>query len=334
MKCKSLLILAVLVFICTPIWAQKKKNNTKAATQSNAEKMGYARTNKYWGPGTYYLYAPGKPNNKMANNTESAMRDLIGISDTDLYTEIAKQGFVEIPKKESVKTWFNRTKNKERSYYYSSDKSYVLETSVKDMYKSPTMENGKYAYASHAVSRLILIPKQDSLKVIEAAWQFLRDLKEMNVLLSSFGSNFKKADPKAFPIQRTGTAGWTGLRAGSWSLTTVDGKLQGHWEANEDILRRTIAMPELEVSITGVEVDFFYTLIIKLEKEGYVLNYSVGTILLGELEPSNSWVKEYLSQQKEYNMGVKADKDNVEVYRKAPFPPVLKDLNTLLHIKK
>lgn len=72
---------------------------------------------------------------------------------------------------------------------------------------------------------------------------------------------------------------------------------------------------------------------VKLEKEGYVLNYSVGTVLFGELEPSNSWAKEYPRQQKEYNGGVKVDKDNVEVYEKAPFPPTLENLNTLLHIK-
>lgn len=333
MKSKLLFFLPVLIFICTPIWAQKSKTKTPTSTKSNAEKMGYARTNKYWGPGTYYLYAPGKPNKKMVNNSESAMRDLIGISDADLYTEIAKQGFVEIPKKESVKTWFNRTKNKERNYYYSSDKSYILQTSVKDMHNSPRMENGEYASASHAVNRWVLIPKKDSLKVMDATWQFLRDLKEMDVLLTNFVSNFKKADPKAFPIQRAGTAGWTGLRAGSWALTMVDGKPQGHWEASEDIIRRTIGMPEFELKILSLEVDFYYILHVKLEKEGYVLNYSVGTVLFGELEPSDSWAKEYPRQQKEYNGGVKTDKDNVEVYKKAPFPPVLEDLNKLLHIK-
>lgn len=335
MKYKLIFLFAVLIFCGNPIWAQKQKSKPKstATPLSNAEKMGYARTNKYWGPGTYYLYAPGKPNNKMVNNSETAMRDLTGISEDDLYTEIAKQGFVEIPKKESTKTWFNRTKDKDRKYYYSSDKSYIIEPSVKDMYNSPRMENGKYAYATHSVVRWVLIPKEDSLKVIDAVWQYLRNLREMDVLLSTFGSTFKKADPKAFPIQQAGTAGWTGLRAGSWVLTVTDGKPKGHWEANEVIVRRTIGMPEFELIILGVELDFFYSLKVKLEKEGYVLSYTVGASNFADLEPSNSWAKEYPSNQKNYNAGLKSDKDNVAVYKKAPLPPTLEDLNKLLHIK-
>jgi hypothetical protein len=229
MKQKIILPFLVLVLICTSALAQKaktvaKKPTTSTGALSTAEKMGYVRTNKYWGPGTFYLYAPGKSNNKMANTPESAMRDLTGLMDEDFYKELEKQGFVEVPKKEALKTWFNNSKNKDKKYYYSPDKSYILEPAIKDMWRSPKMESGKLAFVTHSMTRWILIPKEDSLKVEEAIWQYLRDLREMKVLLSTFGSNFKKADPKAFPIQRVGTAGWNGLRAGSWALTMEGGK--------------------------------------------------------------------------------------------------------------
>ncbi len=310
-----------------------KKPAASVTGQSNAEKMGYARTNKYWGPGTFYLYAPGKPNNKMANNAESAIRDLTGISDVDFYAELAKEGFTEIPKKESVKTWFNDTKDKERKYYYSSDKSYVLEPSIKDMYRSPATENGKYAFASHTVIRWVLIPREDSLKVMEAIWQYLRDLNEMKVLLSTYASNFKKADPKAYPIQRAGSAGWTGLRAGTFVLKMVDGKPKGYWERNEDIVRRTIGMAEFHLVILGVEADFGYSLNVKLQKEGYVLSYIVMANNFGDLEPGNTWAKQYPIDLKNYLAGVKMDKDNVNTYKTAPLPPKLEDLNKVLHMK-
>jgi len=328
----------VLICFVLSVSAQTSKNTTKkpaatASGQSNAEKMGYARTNKYWGPGTFYLYAPGKPNNKMANNAESAMRDLTGISEEDLYKELARQGFAEIPKKDAGKTWFNESKDKETKYYYSSDKSYVLVAHTKDMYRSPVTENGKYAFASHSVNRWVLYPKEDSVKVLDAVWQYLRDLDEMKVILSSFASDFKKADPKAYPIQQVGSSGWTSLRAGTFVLKMVDGKPKGYWERNIDILRRTIGMPEFHLEVSGMETDFWYGLNVKLKKEGYVLNYSVLASNLGDLEPANTWAKEYPRQVQAYNSGIKADKDAVNLYKTAPLPPKLEDLNKLMHIR-
>lgn len=324
MKQKLFFSFVAIFFFCVPVWAQK--------TLSNAEKMGYSRTNKYWGPGTFYLYAPGKPNNKMADNSVSHMRDLTGISAEDFYTEIAKQGFVEVPKKEEKK-WFNDTKNKNRKFYYSPDKSYILEPGIKDMFRSPATEDGKYAYASDYVSRFVLIPKADSLKVINEIWQFLRDLNEMKAILSIFGSNFKNADTKSYPIQRASSSGWTGMRAGSYVLVVQDGKSIIKWENNETIIRRTIGKPEFELHVLGQETDFVYSLVVRLQKEGYVLIYNVLACNFGDLEPGNNWTKEYPNKVKEYNLGVKKDKDNVDIYKKAPFPPVLEDLNKLLHIK-
>jgi len=306
--------------------------STCAQSKSNAEKMGYARTSKYWGPGTFYCYAPGKPNNAMANNKESAMRDLTGISADDFYKEIAKQGFVEVPKKD-VEKWFNENNSKDRKFYYAPDKSYILIPGIQGLSRSPATENGSGTLVSSSVSRTMLIPAQDSLKVIEAIWQYLRDLNEMKVIMSSFGSTFKKANPKAYPIEQAGASGWTSLRAGSFVLRTVDGKVTGNWESVEDIVRRTIGKPEFVLKILAMETDFGYTLFVKLQKEGYVLNYEVKANNFGDLEPGNNWQKEYPKNVEEYKTGVKMDKDAVNIYKKAPTPPVLQDLNKLLHIK-
>ena len=303
-----------------------------AQNKSNAEKMGYARTSKYWGPGTFYCYAPGKPNNSMANNKESAMRDLTGISSDDFFKEIAKQGFVEVPKKE-IKKWFNESNSKDLKFYYAPDKSYILTPEIQGLSRSPATENGYSALVSSSVKRTLLIPTQDSVKVMDAIWQFLRDLNEMKVIMSSFGSTFKKADPKAYPIEQAGASGWTSLRAGSFVLRTVDGKVTGTWERIEDIVRRTIGKPEFELRILGMETDFGDDLHVRLLKEGYVLNYVVLAANFGDLEPGNNWQKEYPNKVEEYKTGIKMDKDAVNVYKKAPMPPVLEDLNKLLHIK-
>jgi len=329
------LSLAMLTFLSATTVAQKPKTSSKKspsapAQLSNAEKMGYARTSKYWGTGTYYCYAPGSVNNKMANNAESAMRDLIGLFEDDIHKEIAKQGFVEVPKKE-VKKWFNENNSKDKVFYYAADKSYILQPVIQELYKSPAMPSGQLAKVSNALMRYVLIPKEDSLKVMDAVWQYLRDLKEMKVIMASFGSTFKNADPKAYPIQRAGSTGWTSMRAGTFVLKLVDGKPKGYWERNEDIVRRTIGKPGFELKILGQELGYGYALNVTLQKEGYVLEYFVYDIFFKELEPGTTWPMEYPTKLKEYQTAVKMD--NESLYKNAPLPPVLEDMNKLLHIK-
>jgi hypothetical protein len=329
---KKNLIYPLAILISVSAWAQKPKSTaTKTASAlSTAEKMGYARTSKYWGPSTYYVYAPGKLENKMANNSESAMRNLIGLMEADFNTEIVKQGFVEVPKKE-VKTWFNANNSKDKVFYYSADKSYILQPVLNELNRSQAMENGRYAKVSTDIMRYVLYPKEDSLKVMEAAWQYMRDLREMKVLLSSFGSTFKNADPKAYPIQRAGSTGWTSMRAGTFVLRMVDGKPKGNWQSNEDIVRRTIGKPGFELKILGMELGYYYSLRVTLQKEGYVLGYTVGNVFFRELEPGTTWPMHYPTLVKEYETGVKMD--NESLYKNAPLPPVLKSMNALLHIQ-
>ena len=333
MKQSLIFLFVLLIFTCMSAFAQKtnlKSTASKASTLSNADKMGYARTNQYWGPGTYYCFAPGAPNNRFANTPESAMRDLTGISQEDVNTELDKQGFVEVKKME-MKKWFNENNSKDKKLYYSADKSYVLCPQIKDMFNSA--ENGYIAYASSSMTRYVLIPIQDSTKVMDAIWQYLRDLNEMKVILSSFGSTFKKADPKSYPIQRTGSSGWTSMRAGTFVLKMVDGKAKGYWEYNENIVRRTIGKPEFKLEILAMESDFWYGMKVDLTKEGYVLYYSVVAGTMGDLEPSNNWTKEHKSLVAQYTGGVKMDKEAVDVFKKAPLPPLLLSMDKLLHLK-
>jgi len=333
---RTLIILLALFLINSSIWAQKPKakSTTKKepAQLSKAEKMGYQRTNKYYGPGTYYCYAPGKPINKMADNGITALRDLTGLMQDDFNTELTKQGFVEVAKND-VKKWFNENKSKDKKFYYAPDKSYILLSELEDLYNSPVMSEGQYAFATRGMIKYVLLPVADSLKVMEAIYQYLRDLNEMKVILGSYGSTFKNANPKIYPIQKAGTSGWTSGRAGSFVLIMVDGKPKILWERNEDIIRRNLGKPELKVEILGQETDFFYGLTIKLMKEGYVLTYQVLAGNISNLEPGTTWPQFYPTKVKEYQMGVKGDKDAVNLYKKAPFPPVLEDLNKFLHIQ-
>jgi hypothetical protein len=328
---KLIFSLLVLIFISTSVWSQKPKTNTKTTTgKSNAEKMGYARTNKYWGPGTYYCFAPGVPMAKMVNNQESAMRDLTGLSREDCYKELAKQGFVAVPPKE-VEKWFNENKSKDKEFFYSPDKSYILKPNFRDMYNSQTKDY--LPYSTDGVERFILVPKQDSLKVLEMAWQFLRDIYNMKVIMASFGSTFKKADPKAYPIQQAGASGWASMRAGSFVLKMVDGKAKGYYERIEDIVRRTIGNPEFDLRILATETDFGYSMRVNLQKEGYVVHYTVVAITLNNLEPGDNWKSRHKILVDEFNMGLKGEKTAVDAYKKAPVPVVLEDLDKVLHIK-
>lgn len=334
MKHRLILSMAALIFICAPTWAQKSKTSATKTTSflSNAEDMSYARATKYWGPGTFYLYAPGKPINKTANNALSNMRGLIGISREDCNTEIAKQSFSAVPETKK-KTWYKPLKGIGGKYYYSPDKSFIIEPIFEDLYMSPVKEDGKYAYATKGVVRHVLIPTENSDEVIEHIWQFLRDIKELGLGLGTFGSNFKNADPKAYPIQRVMSGSWTGFRAGSWLLRNNGGKVEGVWGNNEEILRRTIGMPEFHFVTNGYETDFNYSLFVDLTKDGYVLRYEVVSATLSNLVPGTTWQMKYPELIKVYKMGIKANEDAIETYKKAPFPPVLEDLDKLLHLK-
>jgi hypothetical protein len=59
-----------------------------------------------------------------------------------------------------VQKWFNEVKSKDKKFYYSPDKSYILEPQIVDMEKSA--EKGFMPYASKTMMRYVLIPKQDS----------------------------------------------------------------------------------------------------------------------------------------------------------------------------
>lgn len=327
------LFFSFLALICvgSSAWAQKKDNTNKTNTpQSNAEKMGYARTNKYWGPGTYYCFAPGAPVAKMVNTQVSAMRDLTGISREDCYKELSKQGFKAVPPKE-VERWFNENKSKDKKFFYSPDKSYILKPNFRDMYNS--QEKDFMPYSTDGVECFVLVPKQDSLKVIEMVWQYLRDLYNMKIILSSFTSTFKRADPKSYPIQQAGSSGWTSMRAGSFVLKMVDGKPKGFWERNEAIVRRTIGNPEFDLRILGMETDYWYSMRVALKKEGYIISYNIVAGTLSNLEPGATWTPRHKEMVIEYNTGLKMDKEAVDVYKKAPLPPKLEDIDKLLHIK-
>ncbi|MDD3321976.1 MAG: hypothetical protein PHS59_11090 [Paludibacter sp.] len=329
MKKKLIIVVVSLVIICAPSWAQGKKTANEV---SNAEKMLYSRTNKYWGPGTYYCYAPGKPLNKMADNSLAHMRDLTGISQDDCVKELTKQGFTELAKTKK-KTWYKPNKNVTMQFFTSPDKSYILRPDFEDLYNSPTKADGKYEYATKSVIRLEILPLKDSLKVIDAIWKFTREVRELKAVLGTFGSKFKKSEPKAYPIQMVATGGWTGLRAGTWLLRNDNGKLQGVWEKNENILRRTIGKPEFHFVSDAWEPDFCYILMINLTKEGFVLEYTAIASTIANLEPGNTWVKEYPNVLQVYKNGITADKNAIDLFKKAPFPPVLYDLDEIIHSK-
>jgi hypothetical protein len=330
-KIKLTFLLAVLVSFISFTSAQAPKPKPKPAAPaqlSNAEKMGYARTNQYWGPGTYYAFAPGTPKNKMVNNSESAMRDLTGISKEDFMTEITKQGYAEVPAKE-VKKWFAEGRSKDVKYYYSPDKSFILIPGIIDMYNSA--KAGYMPYATDGMMRYMLFPVQDSVKVMNLVWKFVGDMYDMKVLLSSFGSDFSKSNPKTYPIERCGSSGWSSMRAGTFVLLNVDGKMKGYWETNEAIVRRTMGKPGFKLRILGTETDFGYGLEVKLTKEGYVLIYNTIAMTMRNLEPGGNWIDEHKTLVESMRLGEEGDKKAIELYKNAPMPPVLMDINKLLH---
>ena len=328
-----LLLFLVSICSCTTALAQKSKVKTKKvdAQLSKAEKMGYARTNKYWGPATFYSFAPGKPNNKMANTKESAMRDLTGLTSDDFHTEITKQGFVAVPPSE-VKRWFNDNNSKNKKFYYAPDKSYILFPSIKTMDRSSSMPDGSKALASSSMTRYVLIPKQDSLRVLDSICQYLRDLNQMKVMLTYYSSKFKRSQSEVYPFEQAEASNWTSFRAGSWVQKMVDGKPKNYWERHEDIVRRTMGKPDFDLWIHGEELEFVYGMHVMLQKEGYILSYQLVALTLGDLEPGSNWRKEHQFLEAHYNAILKIDKQALDQY-KGKLPPNIESLDKLLHLK-
>jgi len=331
MKHNLVLLFVVLICTYTSSWAQKQKTTPvkKAPVQAltRAQKMGYVRTNKYWGPGTYYCFAPGAPVNKTIVNTETAFRDFTCLSREDFFAEIANQGYTDVPPKE-VQKWFNVTNSKEMKFYYSPDKSFILSANIADMWKSDM--NGVRPFGVLSVQRYVLIPKQDSLKVLDLTWEYMRELYEMKVV-TTYGSTFKKAKDKVYPIEQAGSTGWASIRAGTFVLRMVDGKPKGNWMRNEDIVRRTMGNPEFKITILGLETDFVYGLTVKLLKEGYVLRYETVCAPMGTLEGGDNWIAHHKLDVASYTGSLKMDADAVGIYKKAPLPPVLEDIKKVLH---
>jgi hypothetical protein len=295
--------------------------------------MPYSRANKYWGPGTFYLYAPGKPNNKMANNRLSAMRDLTGISYDDLHTELAKQGYVRLAKNEIKNKWFNRSKSKDLECYYSPDKSYILQPGIQGLSQSPAAPD-KYDFkVSNTIIHRVLYPKEDTVRVMEAVWQFLRDLRELKANLMDIESKFHKSREGVYPIEQVGFSGWSYFRAGSWVQLMENGTPKNYYERHENVIRRTIGKPGFVMWINGVETDFFYALQVMLTKEGYILNYHVIASTLFDLPPGITWVMEYPNNVRQNKILIQNDKDVISQY-KGKLPPNFEELDLLLHISK
>lgn len=334
MKTKFNLLVLVLVVMCNLAWSQKPKTKKKGAGTtakelSVAEKMPYKRINEYWGPGTYYSFAPGKPNEKMVANSVTAMRDLTGISREDCFTELAKQSFTQIPYKE-VPKWVNGRKEKDLQFFYSADKSMVLQPIFEDMFNAKFV--GKMPYSTVTICAYKLLPVQDSAKVMAMAWQYMRELYDLKVLMS-FRSTFKKADPKAWPAECTASSGWTGLRAGMGVMRMVDGKPRVDYTRHEAILKRTIGKAEFHWIIDGTEADFNYFMDIKLQKDGYLITYTVMAPTLKNIEPGTTWEKQHQMNVKIAQDQLNQDKQLIDTYKKAPMPPVLEDLKMLLHTR-
>jgi hypothetical protein len=338
------LLSTILFCIGISAFAQKPKSKVNTTTKknaattqtnqkqlSNAEKMPYSRANKYYGPGTFYCYAPGKPNNKMANNKLSAMRDLTGISAVDLYTELAKQGFVKVPENEE-KRWFNPNNSKDAEYFYPPDKSYIMQTGITGLSLSPAPDGYGFK-VSNGVLHWVLVPKEDTAKVMEAIWQFLRDLHELKANLVSIESKYKKSREGVYPFEQVGFAGWSNFRAGSWVQVMENGKLTNKFEKHETILRRTIANPGFDMWITGMETDFGYGMHVMLKKEGYMLYYNMLARNICDLVPGQTWQNEYPDQVRENKIFIQNDKNDIEQY-KGKLPPNFGDLDQLLHITK
>jgi len=336
---KRNLIFFFLVLFCMSTLADAKNTKTKTKTTvkkettklSNAEKMGYSRSNKLWGPGTYYSFAPGKPINKMANNTESAMRDLTGISAEDLYKEIAKQGFTEVPKNE-VKGWFNYDKTKDIKFYYAPDKSYILNPGTNGLSHSTRDANGYGVLVSSGMCRSVLIPKEDSSKVMDAIWQYLRDINELKAMLVTLDSKYKNSREEVYPFEQAAAFGWSNFRAGAWIQVMVNGKPKNYFERHENILRRTIGNPGFDMFIYAIEPDYGYSLRVMLKKEGYILHYNVLAPTMMDIQPGVSWAQEHKRMVAEYDGHVKIYKNDIDKY-KGKLPPNIEDLNKLLHIK-
>ena len=81
-----------------------------------------------------------------------------------------------------------------------------------------------------------------------------------------------------------------------------------------------------------METDFGYGLTVRLQKEGYVLHYQVIASTVSTLPPGATWVAEHKKLVEQFTGGEKMDKEAVAIYKNAPFPPVMADLNKLLHI--
>ena len=331
----------MLIFISVSALAQKPKANTtkktttttKSTQLSNAEKMPYSRANKYWGPGTFYLYAPGKPNNKMANNKLSAMRDLTGISYDDLCTELAKQGYVRVPINEIKNKWFNLSKSKDLECYWSPDKSYILQPGIQGLSQSPAAPD-KYDFkVSNTIMHRVLFPKEDTVRVMEEVWQFLRDLRELKANLMDIETKFKKSREGVYPIEQVGFSGWSYFRAGSWVQVMENSKPKNYFERHENIIRRTIGKPDFVMWINGVETDFFYSLQVMLTKEGYIMNYFVIASNIFDLPPGQTWQNKYPDQVRQNKILIKNDKDVIDQY-KGKLPPNFESLDVLLHISK
>lgn len=322
----KLILIAFIALTCissVTVYAQKSPSAKPVAKPekctTNFNKLIHERVKPpYWGPGTYFAFAPGKSEVCKFDNDFSTLLDMLGNETKYFYQRIVELGHKPVTSPKAVEKRFQkRVKNTNCYFMFNGAPDTLLYIGESEN----IYENNQEAMVNLAV-KIWYIPLDKKEEVVKTIWRYLNIAHQMNQKTSgiyvSLMQSAAKVDIKATYPQGFGTGSWKGICMPYMKTVFPEGFGKPGYNGPgpnyelynyQDILRANLTAKGFYTELELQEADFLYQLNISLQKEGYLCELNARGKLMDCLPPGNTWAKHIHFVREDFTRWKNGDKD-------------------------
>lgn len=278
-----------------------KPATTSVKCTTNFNKQVHERANPpYWGPGTYFAYAPGKSVVCKFDNDFSVLLDMLGHETEYFYSRMPDLGHKRVINHKTVDKRFQKLVRKTDCYFMYNG---APDTLIYIGESQNVWANNQKSMVNMA-SKIWYIPIQNKEEVVKTVWRYLNLGYEIHNSTSGFYvgltqsvTSLKMNTP--YP-EGFGTGGWKGICTPHRKMVFPEGfekpgysRPDPHFELfnYQDIMRANLLKKGFYSALEFHEADFQYALNISLEKDGFKCELTVHGKLMDCLPSGASWTK-------------------------------------------
>ncbi len=271
---------------------------------------GYTLKSKDYGPGTYYVYAPGKVPKTSYSCILTEIRDWIFYRPDDVKKLAAERGLKLLDQK-TIDRMFKNTRLLGSGLMYAlSDTSWILLNVTVLRNSGPVAWGGKEEYVS-SVLYIELLPQKTDV-VLDRLYRFWNDGVRFAEFAGVTQSNFKTqpSAPASLTPNYFAIGDVLNPAKGFYSLSFAGGAPTYLWHSYDKVVAANLKKADFDASGEAGYEDIFsafsYALdMVKTGKSLYV-SYRVDSMFISDLQPGVTWQKEMASRKEQYTQGREA----------------------------